>query len=83
MKIRKDPCTKIVQKMYVMLEEGESSFCDILRAHLDSCEACSEKYRGLKELAGLCRRFPGLEIPEEQRQRMKARLLAGLGAGDR
>jgi hypothetical protein len=83
MNARKESCSKIVRKMYLMLEEGESSFCDTLRAHLEACEQCSEKYRGLKDLVGLCQRFPGVEIPEEQRQRMKARLLDLLGGGNR
>lgn len=81
MKSRKDSCAKIVRKLYLMLEEGEPAFCDTVRAHLDACEECSEKYRGLKDLVGLCRRFPGVQIPEEKRQRMKARLLDLLAGG--
>jgi len=76
---KKDPCTKLVQKMYLMLEGGESeSLCEKLRTHLEGCASCAEQYRVLEELVSLCQRFPDEEVPEEQKQKIKEKLLRSL-----
>ena len=76
---KSDPCAKIVQKMYLALEGGESgSLCEDLRTHLEGCGPCSEQYRVLKDLASLCQRFSDEKIPEDQKQKMKEKLLKSL-----
>ena len=76
---KKDPCAKIVQKMYLVLEGGGSgSLCESLRTHLDRCEACAEQYRVLEEVVSLCQRFPDEEIPRDQKQKIKEKLLKSL-----
>jgi len=76
---KKDPCAKIVQKMYVMLEGGESgSLCEDLRSHLDGCACCKEQYRVLEDLVSLCQRFPDEEVSEDQKQKIKEKLLKSL-----
>jgi len=76
---KRDPCTKVIQKMYMILEEERSeSMCESLRIHLDECEACAKQYKILEDLVSLCQGFPPEEIPEDQKQRMKKKLLAAL-----
>jgi anti-sigma factor (TIGR02949 family) len=75
----KDSCARIVEKMYLVLEGEESaSVCEALRRHMRECEACSEQYRVLEDLVSLCRKFPDEEVPEDQKKRMKDKLLASL-----
>lgn len=79
MRRKRDPCSKVIQKMYLILEEERSeSLCESLRNHLDGCEACAKQYKILEDLVSLCQRFPSEEIPEDQKQRMKEKLLAAL-----
>ncbi len=79
MQTKKTPCTKIVEKMYLMLEgEKSGSLCKSLRAHLDGCEACAEQYRVLQDLVSLCQSFPDEEVSEDQKKRMKEELLKAL-----
>ena len=81
---KKDPCSKIIQKMYLMLEGGEpGSLCEILRSHLEVCASCAAQYRVLEDLASLCRRFPDEEVPEDQKRKIKERLLKSLSAVSR
>ena len=81
---KKDPCTKIVQKMYLMLEGGESgSLCEDLRIHLEGCASCAEQYRVLQDTVSLCKRFPDEEVPEDQKQKIKEKLLKSLSAVSR
>lgn len=76
---KKDPCTKFVQKMYLMLEGGESgSWCEDLRIHLEGCASCAEQYRVLEDIVSLCKRFPDEEVPEDQKQKIKEKLLKSL-----
>ena len=78
---RKDPCAKIIQKMYLVLEGEESgSVCEALEGHLKGCEACAEQYRVLEDLVSLCQKFPDEEVPEDQKQRMKENLRKSLSA---
>lgn len=75
----KTPCTKIVEKMYLMLEgEKSGSLCKDLRAHLEGCKACAEQYRVLQDLVRLCQSFPEDEVPEDQKKRMKEELLKAI-----
>jgi|GEM_PF-3195043 len=77
----KGPCTKFIQKMYVMLEGGESgSLCENLRSHLEGCASCAEQYRVLEDLVSLCQRFPDEEVPADQKQKVKKRRLKSLSA---
>lgn len=70
--------------MYLMLEEGESDgLCESLRSHLEVCPSCAERFRGLKGLVGLCRRFPEEEIPENRRRKMKEKILKALAESGR
>ena len=79
MRRKRDPCSKVIQKMYLILEEERSeSLCESLRIHLDGCEACTKQYNTLEDLVSLCQRFPPEEIPEDQKQRMKEKLLEAL-----
>ena len=79
MRTKKTSCTRIVEKMYLMLEgEKSGSLCKSLRAHLEGCEACAEQYRVLQDLVKLCQSFPDEEVPEDQKQRMKAELLKAI-----
>ena len=81
MGMKKDPCSKIVQKMYLMLEGGESgSLCENLRIHLEGCASCAEQYRVLGDIVSLCKRFPDEEVPEDQKQKIKEKLLKSLSA---
>ena len=81
MRSKKEPCTKIVRKMYLILEKGQSgNICENLRTHLAGCESCAEQYRVLEDLVRLCQRFPDEEVPEDQKQRMKEKLLKSLSA---
>ena len=76
---KKDPCTKFIQKMYLMLEGGESgSLCETLRIHLEGCASCAEQYRALEDIVSLCKRFPDEEVPEGQKQKIKENLLKSL-----
>jgi len=78
---KREPCTKIVEKMYLMLEGGQSgSMCEKLRNHLEGCASCTEQYRVLRDLVSLCRRFPEEKIPEDQKQRIKEKLLKSFPA---
>ena len=78
---KKDPCTKIVQKMYLMLEGGESgSLCATLRIHLEGCTSCAEQYGVLEDIVSLCKRFPDEEVSEDQKQKIKEKLLKSLSA---
>jgi hypothetical protein len=73
---KKDPCARIVQKMYLIMEGGEpGSLCEDLRTHLEGCDSCAGQYRILEDLAALCRKFPDEEIPGDEKRRMKERLL--------
>ena len=84
METKKDACTKIVQKMYLMLEGGESgSLCENLRSHLEGCASCAKQYRVLEDLALLCQRFPDEEVPEDQKHKIKEKLLKSLSAVSR
>jgi anti-sigma factor (TIGR02949 family) len=79
MKARKDSCAKIVQKMYLVLEGEESgSVCEALKSHLAGCEACAEQYRALEDLVSLCQSFPDQEVPEDQKQSIREKLLESL-----
>jgi len=79
MRRKRDPCIKVIQKMYLFLEEERSeSLCESLRTHLNACEACAKQYKILEDLVSLCQRFPTEEIPEDQKQRMKDELLKAL-----
>jgi mycothiol system anti-sigma-R factor len=79
MRRKRDPCSKVIQKMYLILEEEKSeSLCESLQVHLDGCEACAEQYKILEDLVSLCQRFPPEEIPEDQKQKMKKKLLEAL-----
>lgn len=81
---KKDSCEKFVQKMYLMLEGGESgSLCEALRIHLEGCRSCAEQYRVLEEIASLCQRFPDEEVSEDQKQKIKEKLLKSLSAVSR
>lgn len=74
-----DPCAKIIQKMYLMLEAGESgALCESLRSHLEGCASCAGQYRVLQDLVSLCRRFPAEEVSEEEKQKIKEKLLKSL-----
>jgi mycothiol system anti-sigma-R factor len=76
---KKDSCKEIVEKMYLMMEGGESgSMCERLRAHLQGCPSCAEQYKGLKDLVSLCQRFPDEEVPADQKQKIKEKLLKSL-----
>lgn len=76
---KKDSCAKIVQKMYLMLEGGESgSLCENLRTHLEGCASCAEQYRVLEDIVSLCQRFPDEEVPEDQKQKIRDKLLKSL-----
>ncbi len=76
---KEGPCTKIIQKMYLMLEGGESgSLCEELRSHLAGCASCAGQYRVLEDLVSLCQRFPDEEVPEDQKQKIKEKLLKSL-----
>jgi hypothetical protein len=76
---KKDPCAKIVQKMYLVLEGEESgSFCESLRDHLEGCASCAEQYRVLEDLVSLCQRFPDEKVSEEEKQKIKDKLLQSL-----
>jgi hypothetical protein len=76
-----DPCAKIIQKMYLMLEGGESgSLCESLRSHLEGCASCAGQYRVLQDLVSLCQRFPAEEVSEEEKQKIKEKLLKSLSA---
>ena len=76
---KRDPCKKIVQKMYLMLEGGESgSLCENLRIHLDGCASCAEQYRVLEDLVLLCQKFPDEKVPEDQKQKIKEKLMKSL-----
>lgn len=75
----KNPCAKIVKKMYLILEGGEpGALCDDLQAHLEGCASCAGQYRVLEDLVSLCRRFPDEEIPEDEKQTIKEKLLKSL-----
>jgi anti-sigma factor (TIGR02949 family) len=75
----KDTCAKIVQKMYLILEDGESeSLCEDLRIHLEGCASCAEQYRVLEDIVSLCQRFPDEEVPEDQKRKIKEKLLKSL-----
>jgi anti-sigma factor (TIGR02949 family) len=79
MRRKRDPCSKVIQKMYLILEEEKSeSLCETLQTHMDECEACAKQYKTLEDLVSLCKRFPREEIPEDQKQRMKQALLKAL-----
>ena len=76
---KEDPCAKIIQKMYLMLEGGESgSLCETLRIHLEGCASCAEQYRVLEDLVSLCQRFPDEEVSEDEKQKIKEKLLKSL-----
>jgi mycothiol system anti-sigma-R factor len=79
---KREPCTKIVKKMYLMLEgEQAGSMCEKLRSHLEGCASCAKQYRVLEDLVSLCRKFPEEEVPEEQKRRIKEKLLKSLSSG--
>ena len=77
-------CTKVVEKMYLMLEEGQSgSLCENLRTHLAGCVSCAEQFRVLEDLVRLCQKFPEEEVPEDQKKIMKKKLLKALSESGR
>lgn len=79
MKGKKERCERVIQKMYLILEEEKSeSLCESLRVHLDGCESCAKQYKALEDLASLCGQFRSEEIPEDQKRRMKQELLKSL-----
>jgi len=76
---KRDSCGRVIQKMYLILEEERSeSLCERLRIHLEGCESCAKQYEILEDLVSLCQRFPPEEIPEDQKQIMKEKLLKAL-----
>lgn len=76
MKEKTDPCRKVIQKMYLILEEERSgSLCESLQLHMDQCEACTSQYKILENLVSLCQEFRAEEIPEDQKRKMKEDLL--------
>ena len=78
---KKDTCSKIVQKMYLILEGEESgSLCADIRIHLEGCASCAEQYRVLEDLVSLCRKFPDEEVPADQKRKIKEKLLKSLSA---
>jgi hypothetical protein len=79
MKEKKESCRKVIQKMYLILEEESAgSLCETLQAHMAQCESCAEQYKTLGDLASLCQEFRTEEIPEDQKQKMKEDLLKHL-----
>jgi hypothetical protein len=77
MKTEKDPCRKVIEKMYLVLEEEvrSGSLCDSLQRHMAQCESCASQYKTLEDLVSLCQEFPTEEIPEDQKRKMKEDLL--------
>jgi hypothetical protein len=76
---REESCAKIVQKMYLMLEGEESgSLCETIRMHIKGCVSCAEQYRVLEDLVSLCQSFPDEKVSEEEKQKIKEKVLKSL-----
>lgn len=65
-----------MRNMYRILEgEKAGPLCEDLEKHMRGCASCSEQFKVLEDLASLCRQFRTIEIPQEEKHRMKENLL--------
>jgi anti-sigma factor RsiW len=69
----KPECAAVLGGISAYLDgELESTACDAIERHCQTCASCAEVVQGLRETIGLCRGVAVAPIPETVRQKAQA-----------
>jgi len=75
-------CRAILAGISAYLDgELETSACDAIERHCETCPSCARAVDGLRETIGLCRGAARVPIPADTRDKARARIRALLKAG--
>ena len=71
-----DPhCSEILQRIFFFIDnELDSADCDAIRAHLDRCRPCLEKYQLESTVKALVARSCAEHAPDQLRERVLVRI---------
>lgn len=66
-------CAKVLGGISAYLDgELETTECDAIEAHCQTCASCAAVVKGLRETIGLCRGAAVVPIPDSVRQKAQA-----------
>jgi anti-sigma factor RsiW len=69
----KTECQTILAGISAYLDgELDSTACDAIERHCQTCPRCAALVNGLRETVGLCRQAASVPFPESVRQRARA-----------
>jgi RNA polymerase sigma-70 factor, ECF subfamily len=75
-------CPELAQQLEEYALEGteiDRTTCEVVEAHLASCDSCRQECDRLKRAVTLCRRLPGDEVPGPVRQAVRRAMIAAVG----
>jgi anti-sigma factor RsiW len=76
-------CRNVLARISGYLDgELDAPSCDVIERHCAGCPSCASVVQGLRETVGLCRQAGSLPLPEQVRDRARARVRALLDAND-
>jgi len=77
--MERDACKEAIQNLHKILEEDVSGpLCEKIKAHLEACSSCTQRYQELESLIALCHRLPEEPLPEDKKRMIKETLRKAL-----
>lgn len=68
-------CETILAGISAYLDgELDTTACDAIERHCETCSRCSALVKGLRETVGLCQQAAAIPLPDVVRQRASARV---------
>ena len=70
-----DACRRILASVSAYLDgDLDEAACTSIEAHCRACDGCAAEIAALQETVGLCRRAGTVPVPEDVRERARARI---------
>lgn len=70
-----DECRRVLALVSAYLDgDLDAAACASIEAHVGQCAGCADVIAGLRDAVGLCRQAGSVPVPEEVRERARARI---------